>query len=73
MRRPLALFLLLGLSLAQVRFLPAPGLEGAPGAYLTFSLRVEGEEGLVQVGDEERRRRIGTFRANLAEWPEEPR
>ena len=43
MRRPLALFLLLGLSLAQVRFLPAPGLEGAPGAYLTFSLRVEGE------------------------------
>lgn len=43
MRRLLALFLLLGLSLAQVRFLPAPGLEGAPGAYLTFSLRVEGE------------------------------
>ncbi|MFN3368104.1 MAG: ribosome maturation factor RimP, partial [Thermus sp.] len=26
-----------------------------------------------QVGQEEKRLRIGTFRATLAEWPKEPR
>ena len=46
-----------------------PGPEGFTGRIL----RVEGEEVVFQVGDEERRLRIGTFRANLAEWPEEPR
>ncbi len=30
--RLLALSLLLGLALAQVRFLPVPGLAGAPGS-----------------------------------------
>ncbi len=34
--------LFLGLALAQVRFLPSPGQAGAPGEYLTLSLRVEG-------------------------------
>jgi len=46
-----------------------PGPEGFTGRIL----RVEGDEVVFQVGQEEKRLRIGTFRANLAEWPEEPR
>ncbi|GGM94745.1 ribosome maturation factor RimP [Thermus composti] len=44
-----------------------------PGGFTGRILRVEGEEVVFQVGLEEKRLRIGTFRANLAEWPEEPR
>lgn len=43
MKRFLALLLLLGLALAQVRFLPGPSLAGTPGDYLTLGLRVEGQ------------------------------
>lgn len=46
-----------------------PGPEGFTGRIL----RVEEDEVVFQVGQEEKRLRIGTFRANLAEWPEEPR
>ncbi|WP_241374138.1 ribosome maturation factor RimP [Thermus arciformis] len=46
-----------------------PGPEGFVGRIL----RVEEEEVVFQVGKEERRLKIGTFRAHLAEWPEEPR
>lgn len=46
-----------------------PGPEGFVGRIL----RVEEEEVVFQVGQEEKRLKIGTFRANLAEWPEEPR
>jgi len=46
-----------------------PGPEGFTGRIL----RVEEDEVVFQVGQEERRLKIGTFRANLAEWPEEPR
>lgn len=46
-----------------------PGPEGFVGRIL----RVEEDEVVFQVGQEEKRLRIGTFRANLAEWPEEPR
>ncbi|WP_240695423.1 ribosome maturation factor RimP [Thermus caldilimi] len=46
-----------------------PGPEGFTGRIL----RVEEGEVVFQVGQEEKRLRIGTFRANLAEWPEEPR
>lgn len=42
MRRLLPLLFLLGAAWAQVRFLPSPGLAGAPGEYLTLSLQVEG-------------------------------
>jgi hypothetical protein len=43
MRLFLPLLLFLGLAVAQVRFLPSPGQAGAPGEYLTLSLRVEGQ------------------------------
>jgi hypothetical protein len=43
MRRLLSLLLLLGLALAQVRFLPSAPLSGVPGEYLTLSVRVEGK------------------------------
>jgi len=43
MRLFLPLLLLLGLAFAQVRFLPSPGQAGAPGEYLTLSLKVEGQ------------------------------
>ncbi|AEV16496.1 MAG: ribosome maturation factor RimP [Thermus sp.] len=46
-----------------------PGPEGFTGRIL----RLEGEEVVFQVGPEEKRLKIGTFRAQLAEWPEEPR
>ncbi|WP_243029504.1 ribosome maturation factor RimP [Thermus altitudinis] len=46
-----------------------PGPEGFVGRIL----RVEEDVVVFQVGQEEKRLRIGTFRANLAEWPEEPR
>ncbi|UZX14491.1 ribosome maturation factor RimP [Thermus sp. PS18] len=46
-----------------------PGPEGFTGRIL----RVEEDEVVFQVGQEEKRLKIGTFRANLAEWPEEPR
>lgn len=46
-----------------------PGPEGFTGRIL----RVEEDEVVFQVGQEERPLKIGTFRANLAEWPEEPR
>jgi len=46
-----------------------PGPEGFVGRIL----RVEGDEVVFQVGPEERRLTLGTFRATLAEWPEEPR
>lgn len=44
-----------------------------PGGFTGRILRVEGEEVVFQVNLEERRLKIGTFRAHLAEWPEEPR
>ncbi|GAB5602521.1 ribosome maturation factor RimP [Thermus sp. FJN-A] len=44
-----------------------------PGGFVGRILRVEGDEVVFQVGPEERRLALGTFRANLAEWPEEPR
>lgn len=44
-----------------------------PGGFTGRILRVEEDEVLFQVGQEEKRLKIGTFRANLAEWPEEPR
>ncbi len=44
-----------------------------PGGFVGRILRVEGDEVVFQVGEEEKRLKIGTFRANLAEWPEEPR
>ncbi|KPD26277.1 hypothetical protein AN926_10670 [Thermus scotoductus] len=44
-----------------------------PEGFTGRILRVEGDEVVFQVGQEEKRLRIGTFRANLAEWPEEPR
>lgn len=44
-----------------------------PGGFVGRILRVEEDEVVFQVGQEEKRLRIGTFRANLAEWPEEPR
>jgi len=46
-----------------------PGPEGFTGRIL----RLEGDEVVFQVGTEEKRLTLGTFRANLAEWPEEPR
>lgn len=45
------------------------GAEGFTGRIL----RVEGDEVVFLVGTEEKRLALGTFRAQLAEWPEEPR
>jgi len=46
-----------------------PGPEGFVGRIL----RVEEDEVVFQVGSLEKRLTLGTFRATLAEWPEEPR
>lgn len=41
--RGLALFLLLGLALTQVRLSPLPPLQGPPGAYLSLNVEAEGQ------------------------------
>ena len=61
-----------GLKAKVVSLTPLPG-EARPESFTGRILRVEGTQVVFQVGQEEKRLELGTFKANLAEWPETPR